>query len=148
MEVVNEFAAEGDKYITCLNTCQNESFNNLITLYAPKGVFYGSNYDLHVALAVLHNNIGKNTFRQQLYDKIINTKQDDWKEQSTTAVLDEDLTINDEDLPETLRKRNTNIITSSSENKTPRKSPECKSCGKPMKGHGKKCNFKQTTANN
>eukprot|EP01114_Cavostelium_apophysatum_P011883 TRINITY_DN26436_c0_g1_i1.p1 TRINITY_DN26436_c0_g1~~TRINITY_DN26436_c0_g1_i1.p1 ORF type:complete len:154 (-),score=13.77 TRINITY_DN26436_c0_g1_i1:2-463(-) len=68
--LLNEFAAEGDKLVHGTHTCFNESFNNLITRYAPKGIFYGKSYPLWVDLAVLHHNEGT-SFRNSLFEELM-----------------------------------------------------------------------------
>ena len=102
-EVVLEFAEEGDKYITCVNTCENESFNNLITLYAPKGIHFGSTYDLLVALAILHHNCGKQTFMKDTFTEVLQASEHPKHFQGFPTTLDEDLVVNVEDLPVQLR---------------------------------------------
>jgi len=42
----------------------------LITIYAPKGIFWGSSYESRVYLAVLHHNEGSD-FRERLMAEIL-----------------------------------------------------------------------------
>jgi hypothetical protein len=48
----------------------NESFNSLIPLYAPKGVYWSQMYEFSVNLTVLHYNEGEQ-FRIDLKEKLM-----------------------------------------------------------------------------
>ncbi len=96
-EVFTDYSKEAEKYIDCFNTCQNESFNNLITVYAPKGVYW-KYYDYLVCLAVLHQNEGVK-FRKQLFPEILEALAHLCQYADWPAHIHEDYRIKAEDVP-------------------------------------------------
>lgn len=143
---MQEFKHEGKKYIECVNTCENESFNSLITLYAPKGVFWGKTYDFRVGLAILHHNEGSG-FKYKLLKEILNGIENPHQIKDLLT-NDKDLFIHEEDLPQP-KKTTTEVEIGNNSNSTiekkQRKPRICRKCSEKdkqilLKGHN--CPFK------
>ena len=149
--IMQEFANEAIQYIKGYNTCENESFNNLITYYAPKGIYWGNKYDMLVGLAVLHHNEGEK-FRVNLLSTIMSAAGSPqlWKSEPADFPT---IQLDDSDLPDSVLKRRrldvkSNHKKSDGQNKPSnalRKAPHCRRCKVPMKGH--KCPHRNNPTN-
>lgn len=143
-EILDHWADEGKQSINHKHTCWNESFNSLITDYAPKGVaFSQSTYEAKVACAVLHNNEGV-SFRERLVPVLMDALKNSRFVQF--PLRDLDVEINPEtDLPancKQAKKLDTvppieygGEADDEKEPKKNRKTPQCRTCKVPLRGH-------------